>query len=216
MGTPAALAALAFDLFASLLAPPRCAACDDGVGRLAVFCPACAATVEPASLPPRDGLCAFAYGGAVAQAITRMKYEARPDLARPLGDLLWRALAPHAGALRGALVVPVPLHASRLAERGFNQSALVARRLARGLGAPFLPRALARLRDTPRQALLDREARLRNVARSFRLRDPARVRGRHVLLVDDVRTTGATLEACARALREGGAARVTPAVVAHA
>jgi ComF family protein len=152
----------------------------------------------------------------VAQAITRMKYEGRPDLARGLGDLLFRAIAPHAGELRGALVVPVPLHPSRLAERGFNQSALVARRVARGLRAPLLPLALARVRDTPRQATLGREARLGNVAGSFVLRQASRVRGRDVVLVDDVHTTGATLGTCAQTLLEGGAARVTTAVVARA
>jgi len=212
---PFALAALAFDVFASVLAPPRCAACDAPVPRLAVFCPSCASTVEVGGQGGGDDA-AFVYGGAVAQAIVRMKYESRPDLARPLGDLLWRSIAPRAGALRDVLVVPVPLHPSRLAERGFNQSSLLARRVARHLGAPFAPLALARGRDTPKQATLDREARLANVAGAFRTREPARVCGRAVLLVDDVSTTGATLEACAHALRAAGAGAVATAVLARA
>jgi ComF family protein len=210
---PIALAALAFDVFASVLAPPRCAACDAPVPRLAVFCAPCASTVEPGG---SEGDAAFGYGGAVAQAIVRLKYESRPDLARPLGDLLWRWLSPRAATLRGALVVPVPLHPSRLAERGYNQSALLARRVARHLDAPFAPLALARARDTPKQATLDREARLANVAGAFRAREAARVGGRAVLLVDDVSTTGATLAACSHALRAAGARAVATAVVARA
>jgi ComF family protein len=212
MGLPFAFAALAFDVFAAVLAPPRCAACDASVTRLAAFCPSCASTVEPSG----NADAAFVYGGAVAQAIVRLKYAARPDLARPLGDLLWRAVAPRAASLQGSLVVPVPLHPSRLAERGYNQSSLLARRVARRLGAPFAPLALARAHDTPKQATLDRAARLANVAGAFRTREPGRVHGRAVLLVDDVSTTGATLDACTHALQAAGAGPVATAVLARA
>jgi ComF family protein len=206
---------VAVELFASLVAPPCCAACDGEVERLAVFCPACASTVERAPDDERAAFAAFLYGGAVASAVSRMKYGSRPDLARPLGDLLWRAVSSRAPLLRDAVVVPVPLHATRLAERGFNQSALLARRLAGHLGARFAPVALARRRDTPKQATLDREARLANVRDAFAVRQPRSVRGRVVLLVDDVRTTGATLTACAAALRGEGALEVATVVVAR-
>jgi ComF family protein len=217
MATPSAMASLAFDLLTTLLAPPRCAACDADVERLATFCAPCRSTVEPASgAHDASAMAAFVYGGAIAEAITRMKYQARPDIARPLGDLLWRALEPTCERLRGCLVVPVPLHPARLAERGFNQSALVARRVAKHLQAPLAATALSRARDTPRQATLDRNARQTNVAGAFRTREPRRVAGRTVLLVDDVRTTGATLEACAEALGAAGAFVVLTAVVARA
>ena len=189
---PSALAALALDVFASVLAPPRCAACDAPVGRLAAFCPSCAATVE-AGKDGEDALAAFAYGGAIAQAITRMKYESRPDLARPLGDLLWRALAVHGSpGPRGAPNV-------RRCESG------AVRRDVRPAE-----------RHTPKQASLDRDTRLANVAGAFRVREPTRVQGRAVLLVDDVSTTGATLDACSRALRTAGARTVATAVLAKA
>jgi ComF family protein len=211
------IVAIALDLVGAFLAPPRCAACDVPVARTAVFCRACGSTVQRADPAASDSsIAAFVYGGAMADAITRFKYGARPDLARPLSDLLWRALAPHGPRMSEAVVVPVPLHALRLAERGYNQSALLARPIARRLGAPFLPLALARVRDTPRQASLGRDDRLGNVGGAFVARQPARLEGRTVLLVDDVRTTGATLAECARIALAAGAGSVATAVLARA
>ena len=106
------------------------------------------------------------------------------------------------------LVVPVPLFGRRQRLRGYNQSALLARELARLDGLPLAVRALSRRRDTPPQARsVDAETRRRNVAGAFAA-DRRQVEGRRVLLVDDVMTTGATLDACAQALRQGGAASV--------
>jgi ComF family protein len=206
------------DLLADILAPARCGACDVPVARRAVFCAACASTTERPLPPARDprALAAFVYGGALARAITRFKYEGRPDLARPLGDLLWSAMAPQASELRGSVIVPVPLHATRLAERGYNQAALLANRVAWRLGAKVRATALARTRDTPRQATLDRTDRLSNVTQAFHVREPRAVAGRAVLLVDDVRTTGSTLRACMAALTQAGAASVRTAVLAQA
>jgi len=211
----ASVTAIALDLLGSLLAPSRCSACDARVRHLAAFCPACASTAMRAS-PDTDVLAAFVYGGAVARAIVRLKYERRPDLARPLGDLLWSAVIPCASELRTWVVVPVPLHPGRLAERGYNQAALLARRMAWRLGAPVRAMALARLLDTPRQATLERAPRLTNVAGAFRVRQPGTIAGRSVLLVDDVRTTGSTLGACTAVLMAAGAARVRTAVLAQA
>jgi len=215
-GGVSAAFSFALEVAAAALAPPRCTACDAPVGLLKAFCVSCASTVVPAAPNPTDGRAAFAYGGAMARAIVRLKYEHRPDLARPLGDLLWRALEPMRRAWADAVVVPVPLHPSRLAARGFNQSVLLARRVAWGLQAPLWALALRRLHDTPRQATLDRQARVANVASTFAARRAERLRGRRVLLVDDVRTTGATLEACEQALRAAGAVHVGWAVVAQA
>jgi ComF family protein len=196
------------DLLGELVSPSRCAACEDRVKFRTAFCKACAATLMPSSVDDA----AFEYGGAIARAITKMKYADRPDLARPLGAALARIAArlPPVDA-----VVPVPLHPKRLVERGFNQAALLAKPLARMLDVPMVPGALVRERDTPMQAELDREARLRNVMGAF-VADSDRVSGRRWLLVDDVRTTGATLAACARALKIGGAACINPVSLAIA
>ncbi len=192
----------------SLLAPDRCAACDEPIGPTVLLCAACASTVERA---PRGSQGPFVYGGALATAITRFKYEPIPELARPLGQLLAHE-AVRMG-LTARYVVPVPLHPVRLFERGFNQAALLARPVARALGATLRPRALARTRPTERQAELGREARLANVEGAFVVRERC---GDTVLLVDDVRTTGATQDACARALEAAGCVRVTCLVLAIA
>lgn len=207
--------ALAAELIGSVVSPARCAACDARVGRRAAFCRACRSTVELARASDAQSFAAFTYGGAIARAIGRLKYERRADLARPLGDLLWRALEPSTNAFRGAVVVPVALHPSRLVERGFNQATLIARVIARRLDAPLYALALARIVDTPQQTALDREARRQNVAGAFRVRRPELIRGNGVILIDDVRTTGATLDACTSTLVSAGAAWVTPAVVAR-
>lgn len=201
--------ATAIDRLGAFLAPPRCCACDEPTGPAVAFCPSCARTVERSS----SALAPFVYGGAVATAITRFKYTPTPELARPLGLLL--AQAARERALAVDLVVPVPLHAGRLIERGFNQAALLARPVARALGVPLAARGLERTRPTAKQAELDREARRRNVAGAFRARGPG-LEGRVALLVDDVRTTGATERACARALREAGCREVHCLVLAIA
>jgi ComF family protein len=209
-------ASFALDVVATILSPSRCSACDAPVARAVAFCLPCASTVERAAAEDPDALAAFTYGGAIARAIARLKYEKRPDLARPLGDLLWRAVAPRAAELRRCAVVPVPLHVNRLAERGYNQAALLASRLVERLDAQWWPLALARGRETDRQAVLRKGARETNVEGAFRARRPERLSGATVLLVDDVRTTGATLAACAQALRDAGVVRVATAVVAKA
>jgi ComF family protein len=202
-------------LLTSVLSPAACAACDAPTTPQRVFCQPCAETVLRAA-PCEEALAiAFAaFGGAVATALKRFKYEDRPDLARPLGHLLRRA-AREAG-LSIDVVVPVPLHPRRLVERGYNQAALLARAAAVELDAQLSTRALARVRGTAQQARLGREARRVNMAGAFEVRDAGAVRGRRVLLVDDVETTGATLKVCREALLAAGAASVTALVVARA
>jgi ComF family protein len=205
---------LLFELALAFVAPPRCAACGGGVPLRQIFCSGCARTLVTRA-PPRGQAFSsvFVYGGAVARAVVRLKYDPRPDLGAPLGDLLRRGL-PLLSGWTPDVVVPVPLHTSRLAERGFNQAALLAAPVARELGVPLAARALVRTRDTPQQATLDRKSRLRNVRRAFAARDARTVAGKRILLVDDVRTTGATLLACEHALRAAGASDVRSLVLA--
>ncbi len=143
-----------------------------------------------------------AYDGALRAIIHALKYEGRRSLARPLGRLMReRGAAMLSGA---AWAVPVPLHPSRRRHRGFNQ----ATDLARHLGIP-VRLALRRIRATPTQTGLPAGRRHRNVRDAFAVaRDAGRLAGAVVVLIDDVSTTGATLDACARALKQAGVAEV--------
>lgn len=148
----------------------------------------------------------FEYGGSVASAILRYKYAGRSDLGPRLGEVM--AAAAMEMTSRVEVVVPVPLHPRRIVERGFDQAALLARPVARQLRVPWGVSVLARVRETPKQAALDRAARLSNLASAIVVARPEAVEGRTVLLVDDVRTTGATLAACREVLAKAGAREV--------
>lgn len=139
-----------------------------------------------------------AYDGTLRAVIHALKYEGRQGLAVPLGRLMARS---GADILEGAdVVVPVPLHRSRKRARGFNQAADIARHL----GLP-IAHALKKVRSTPSQTDLPAGKRHANVRQAFALAGDVSVRGKIVVLVDDVSTTGATLDACARVLLASGA-----------
>jgi ComF family protein len=215
-------------LLGDVLSPPRCAACDLAAPRHHVFCASCATSVETCGGPGTAAHLdtgalegdrasvdvAFGYyGGALATAIRRLKYEDRPYLARPLGELLRRAC--RAAAIGADAVLPVPLHPRRLVERGYNQAALLAAHVARELRAPLVTSAVVRRMDTAPQVELSGDDRRTNVAAAFAVTAPVSVERRVVVLVDDVSTTGATLGACRAALLGSGAERVIGVVVAR-
>ncbi len=152
--------------------------------------------------------------GSVRQAIHRLKYHRDVALADVLAAQLLALVQALAWPI--TLVVAVPLGQQRLRTRGYNQAALLAFPLALGLGVPWARRALARVRETRSQVGLSASERRENVAGAFRAAPDARLRGATVLLVDDVMTTGATLDAAARALLAGGAAEVYAVTVARA
>lgn len=155
------------------------------------------------------------YGDVMREAIHAFKFGRRRALAAPLGDLLAEAGVPSLPAVAVDLLIPVPLHPRRERERGFNQSALLARRLGRRWARPVATDVLARRVATSPQTELAAEERRRNVRGAFALARPAAVAGRHVLLIDDIMTTGATAAECAACLRRGGAASVGVLTVAR-
>lgn len=193
-----------------LAAPNRCAACDE-----ASRTPLCATCGRPERASPSaiDGVPVVAagrYAPPLSYAIRRFKFEGRPELARPLAELVLPELSVPIEATD--VWVPVPLHRARLVERGFNQAALLARALAKSTGSVYAPRVLERLRATEQQARLGRAERRENALGAFVVRKP--VAPGRVVLVDDVVTTGATARACLDALRASGS--VVLAIVALA
>jgi ComF family protein len=197
-----------------LLAPAVCSACDKPVeARADPFCLACEVCAERAlTVLEPDLRAVYAYGGPVADAVWRLKYGGRSEIARAFRAALCEQAAGWLGQLDG--VTAVPLSPSKLRARGYNQSALLAQGVARGLGLPFRPRWLVRKRAGVRQVGQGREVRLSQLRGVFA--SPAAVRGHTVLVVDDVRTTGATLHEAARALEAAGAVRVLKLVLALA
>ncbi|MBZ5593983.1 MAG: ComF family protein [Acidobacteriia bacterium] len=149
--------------------------------------------------------CFGAYEGTLRELIHLFKYRRMKPLARTLSIYLMSALPRDQ---RFDVVVPMPLHWRRQWRRGFNQSELLASRIARSCGIP-LKNAVRRIRSTETQAGLSNAKRRENVAGAFRMRHRRAVQGRRVLLIDDVMTTGATASACALALKRGGAKSVT-------
>lgn len=151
------------------------------------------------------------YGGWLADAIVAFKYEGEWGRKDHLGACLATVLADFPA---DRVIVPVPMHASRLRHRGYDQVALLAATAAAVSGDEVVS-ALIRVRATPRQVGLGADERRANVAAAFAVRDPVAIAGRAVVLVDDVVTTGATIGACAETLRDGGAATVVVATLAR-
>jgi ComF family protein len=205
--------ALCADCLARFAAPrPRCARCGLALGVAASACGACLR--EPPALAAT--VCAFDYAFPWDRLIAEFKFHARPELARPLAARLCQALQA-APTPRPDLLLPVPLAPARLAERGYNQAWELARELARTLALPADATLLQRPADGAHQAQLTRDERRRNLRAAFMV-DPLRrgeLAGRHVALVDDVMTTGATLHEAAGALLRAGAASVSAWVLAR-
>jgi len=207
----------------ALLLPPLCMVCGASLGGSDRWiCPRCAVSVATDSRPRYRSVglggrelriwYALEYTPAVAHLIREMKYADKPGLADLLAGLVWMGVGGEVAS--GLAVVPVPLHPARLRERGYNQSELLGRKLARLAGSPVFVRALRRTRNTTAQAALDRRRRLKNVAGSFRARDVSGIGSRRVMLVDDVVTTGSTLGECARALYDCGLEDVQACTIA--
>lgn len=150
---------------------------------------------------------AVAYGEVARKVALKLKYGGRPGVAETLAKLMQRHLA---GEADDAILVPVPLHRWRLWARGYNQAALIAAALARGTGRSAQLDILRRIKATPALRGLGRRERALAVRGAFQVTDAgkAELAGRTIVLVDDVHTSGATADACARTLKRAGAARV--------
>jgi ComF family protein len=208
--------------------PHRCASCGDLIDRLGLCapcwssliflgrggCSGCGAPIAALDLqcgtclanpPAHDGaIAALVYGNAARTIVARLKYGGRPGLA----GLMTNQLEALARGYESPLLVPVPLHRLRLWKRGFNQSALLAKALSRRIDAPVSLDSLVRVKPTPPLHGLNPSERKRAVKGAFEVRDNAVFAGRNILLVDDVYTTGATVDACAKSLKRAGAKQI--------
>ena len=210
-----------------LLLPGACGGC----GRAgSIWCAECHAGLRPASrsderfLRANPGVAvgerldvavaALAYEGRLRHALARLKYGAMPRLARPLADAAVPLLRPLLDDVPAGTLVPVPVHQDRMRDRGYNQATLLARELARRVGHP-VDELLVRQRPTEKQHRLNRAARLRNLRNAFAVRDGIDRVPVEIVLVDDILTTSATLEACAAVLRDAGAQRVVGVAIAR-
>lgn len=206
-----------------------CAGClialEDLGGETANACPRCAAPREgsrcrrcPNAKGKSPVSAAVAFGpfeGALRRAVHVLKFGGDPGLGKALGRLVARAVGRRPEPQSADLVIPVPLHFSRLFERGYNQSAVLARQVANAIGKPLVLDALVRTRGAAEQSESTRTQRRENVRNAFLVKG-ARVDGKTVLLVDDVLTTGATARECALALQRAGAKAVYVAALARA
>lgn len=201
--------------------PQRCPGCGGEAAPERLLCEPCHAAIPPLAAPlctrclklgrepvgcrrhaGRETWAARLYDERAARLVHAFKYDGRAGLANTMAEAIAGALP---SSLRPDLVIGAPLHPARRRERGFDQAARLADALAGRLGAPCLPGALLRTRPTRTQALLPERERRTNLEGAFAAPEPARLRGRRVLVVDDVVTTGATLDAALEALAAAGA-----------
>jgi ComF family protein len=207
----------------SVLLPPLCVGCDNRLGpQEESLCGSCRIALASGAWCRRRTLAigdgkdlevryGLHYTSRLSKIVTRMKYGDMPGLARllvPFMALGVRDIDP------GCVVVPVPMHASKKRERGFNQSEIMGRALADLKGLRFEAGILVKSENTASQVSLEKERRLDNVEGTFRLRTGNRPVPESILIVDDVVTTGSTLRECARAILAGGVQEVSACVVA--
>lgn len=230
------------DPLLTLLYPPHCAVCHAMLERGAFVCASCLGGAQRIH-EPRCAQCSQPFQGAIEQSFTcsncdgrklhfdcavaayqsrgivrdlvlQFKYQREFHLRHPLGDWLVEGFAdPRLGAPLDYLV-PVPLHPTRERERQFNQAMVLAKIASERTRTPVLP-CLQRVRKTPTQTRLDREERMENLLNAFQMRNNRSVQGKHLVLIDDVFTTGSTVNECARVLKRAGAASVRALTVAR-
>ena len=194
-----------------VISGPHCATCGCPLDEPAPTCTNC----ESETLLFDRARILSPFDETIQSLIHLLKYKGKRSIGHRLGAMLGELIASDGDSDGADVIVPVPLHPSRKKERGYNQSALVASAIGDRLGVGTNTDLLVRTRRTATQTKLNAEERVKNVTGAFEVVHPEPVRGKGVLLVDDVLTTGATVNACAQALLEAGAKRVRLAALAH-
>jgi len=194
------------------ISAPFCSLCGISLSRFAPLCPSCGLRRHRFSFARSHTL----FDPGLQKIIHMLKYGRKRSLAEPLASLMAVVMSGDSRFEDMEALVPVPLHPIKLRERGYNQSELLASKLSRLTGLPVLAGALIRTVNTPSQSQLNLSQRMINVQEAFRTRTCQSVENRRIVLVDDVLTTGATVDACAAALLDAGAAEVSVITIARA
>lgn len=177
-----------------------CAACE-----AKIVVPGLFLEVNANGLNAVRSLAQYETGSGIGKLIEHLKYQYAVAAAGAVQRLVYRWCVQNTALARPDLVVPIPLHRRRLAERGFNQASVIAFAVAAGFSAPLGEDVIVRRRATKQQAKLDRTGRLKNMHDAFVVKKPTQVKGRLVWLIDDVYTTGSTMQTAAKVLSEAGA-----------
>jgi len=209
---------------ADFLFPQECPGCGERRPGELVVCESCRVSLEKQATsyktPPRrldsvdDVIVLLPYDETCRALVHALKYHGMPSAGLFFGGLLGDKFMNSYRADGDTVIVPVPLHPSRLRERGYNQSERIACGMSSVTGFTVVEDAIERARSTPTQTTLDEESRKRNVAGAFTSRESGTIEGRTVLLVDDVLTTGSTISECAGVLKDCGASAVIACVAA--
>ncbi|NCD70444.1 ComF family protein [Mucilaginibacter agri] len=221
--------------FFSLLFPQLCEACNETLSRQEeLICTNCLYNLPYTNFHrsndhivaqqfwgklPLEGSFALFYftkGGNVQRLMHHLKYRNKPQIGTLLGKIAGRQLSTHDKLKTADLIIPVPLHPSRLRKRGYNQSEYFAKGLAEIMEAKVSTKNLLRAKATETQTRKSRFERFENVSEVFKINDPAALAGKHILLVDDIMTTGSTLEACGNILLQIEGVKLSIATMAYA
>jgi len=219
----------ALKLLINMLFPARCIFCGSilDIGTETDICKSCFdeipfyddTLIKPDTLSLQKGgcdyiICACHYSGIVKDSLLRFKFFNKPGYYRAFAGLLRDKIKKMTDFLDFDIIISIPLHKQKEDTRGYNQSLLIAKELSKQLGIPEGSNLLRRVRYTRSQSLLAKAERYINVKDAFRVRDVDKISGRSILLVDDIFTTGSTLDECSRVLKAAGARMVVGAVIA--
>lgn len=211
-----------------LIFPPKCIFCDSILGDDSI-CGACKKCYEKIPFSGRLSLsygsikqqtyydqvvCVCEYEGIIKKALVKYKFSNRPSFYRTFARLMHVSLKNMTNCRNFDIIMSVPLHKARERDRGYNQAQLISKALAKEMGMGDKSWLLSRVRNTGNQSLLAQKQRLVNIKDAFKVTDINKVRGKSILLIDDVLTTGATVNECSRVLKEAGALDITVGVIA--
>lgn len=217
-----------FDMLVNVVYPPKCIFCQQLLSHdiTCHICSTCYAKLpfagEALLTTSQDGdksncdgaISVFQYTGMVKDSLIRFKFYSKPSYYKTYARLIAYRLTKMIDIMQYSMVMSVPLHKQRELSRGYNQAFLISRALGRELKLPERSHLMKRLRYTDTQSLLDKQKRHQNVKGAFIAAAPENIKGQSILLVDDILTTGSTIEECSRILKQAGALKVTAAVVA--